>query len=268
MKHHLGKFALALALSLSLLLPQQGALHAVPAASIISGGYGADSCAAPSTSQMQAFYTGTRFTWWGIYIGGVNRSCSQPNLTPGWITNVLQQGWDLTLFWVGPQSTCWNHPQGGTRFSNTTSTAFAQGTNEAAAARTAVQNLGLTITNTPITYDMEGFNSDATCNASAASFMSGWQSYMSAQSAPSQGGLYTSTCAPGMDNYHNVTYVPAYIMGAQYDNNYDTNAMNCTTSGLWQPNKRLKQYQAPHNETYNGVTLNIDGDNANGPVYP
>src|ERR1700728_381195 len=58
-------------------------------------GEGADSCTAPSESQMTAFWTNTPYSAWGIYIGGEDRACSQPSLTSSWVSEVTAQGWHL-----------------------------------------------------------------------------------------------------------------------------------------------------------------------------
>ena len=36
----------------------------------------------------------------------------------------------------------------------------------------------------------------------------------------------------------------------------------------WANHQRIKQWQAPHNETWGGVTINIDSNCANGPLAP
>jgi len=44
--------------------------------------------------------------------------------------------------------------------------------------------------------------------------------------------------------------------------------MSCVSSSSWASHQRLKQYIGGHNETWGGVTMNIDTDCANGPVAP
>ena len=44
--------------------------------------------------------------------------------------------------------------------------------------------------------------------------------------------------------------------------------MPCVPAGDWASSQRHKQYQGGHDETWNGVTLNVDGDCSDGPVYP
>jgi len=55
--------------------------HAYPGGGGAFNGKGFDTCAAPSSSQMQAWWTNTPWSWVGVYVGGASRGCSQPNLT-------------------------------------------------------------------------------------------------------------------------------------------------------------------------------------------
>ncbi|HEY8216683.1 MAG TPA: glycoside hydrolase domain-containing protein, partial [Acidimicrobiia bacterium] len=68
-------------------------------------GLGFDACSAPTTSQMSAWLA-SPFRAIGIYIGGANRGCSQPNLTASWVATVLNQGWKLIPIYVGLQASC------------------------------------------------------------------------------------------------------------------------------------------------------------------
>src|SRR5579859_5639537 len=98
-------------------------------------GKGLDSCTAPSLSQMTAFWSNTPYVGWGVYIGGEDRACSQPNLTSSWVASVTQQGWHLLPLWVGPQNPC---VPGFDHFSTSTSTAYSQGQSEAIKAYNAL----------------------------------------------------------------------------------------------------------------------------------
>ena len=50
--------------------------------------------------------------------------------------------------------------------------------------------------------------------------------------------------------------------------NPSTSTLSCVSGTSWASHQRLKQYQGDHNETYGGVTLNIDSNCANGPLAP
>jgi Domain of unknown function (DUF1906) len=232
---------------------------------------GLDTCRDPTVSQMQAFWTNTPYFFWGIYIGGSNMGCSQPNLNSSWISSVTNgnQFWALTPFWVGaqmPVNSC------GTRsyrsyISLNTTTAYNQGQTEGTSAFNEILGLGMG-SNTPITYDLEGFShyTNATCTAAAQAFVNGW-THQLAVAPPQDSGVYGSTCQSDLDKYAFISRPPTYIHGASWDNNSSTAVMPCVSSGHWVDNQRLKQYQGGHNVTENGVTLNVDSDSVDGPVY-
>jgi hypothetical protein len=61
---------------------------------------------------------------------------------------------------------------------------------------------------------------------------------------------------------------PHFIYAAQWDNNPSTSVLSCVNGANWVNHQRLKQYKGDHNETWGGVTLNIDSNCANGTVAP
>jgi hypothetical protein len=222
-------------------------------------GKGGDSCTAPSVSQMSAFFRNTPYLVWGIYIGGEDRACGQPNLTASWVSQVAAQGWALLPLWVGPQNPCLN---GFDHFSTNTSTAYTQGQNEAKAAYQALVNLGMS-GNSPIIYDMEaGGSNTSACIAATKSFVQGWVNQLAV--APAQpSGVYTSTCAGFLDDFASLSPPPTFIDGADYDGVISTSSLPCVSSSHWRNHQRHKQYAGGHNETWNGVTLNIDNTCSN-----
>ena len=224
-------------------------------------GEGADSCTAPSESQMTAFWTNTPYSAWGIYIGGEDRACSQPNLTASWVSEVTAQGWHLLPLWVGPQNPC---VPGYDHFSTDTATAYSQGKAQALDAYSAVTGLGMS-GNSPVIYDMEtGGSSTTACIDATKSFIQGWDAQMHV--APAQpAGVYTSTCGGFMDDFASVSPPPDFIDGADWDGNPSTSDLSCVASNHWTEHQRIKQYEGGHNVTENGVTLNVDSDCSNGP---
>jgi len=76
-------------------------------------GYAFDTCAAPTLATMQAWKIASPYQGVGVYIGGVSRSCAQPNLSASWVTASSLQGWRIIPIYVGHQAPC-------TRRSNTT----------------------------------------------------------------------------------------------------------------------------------------------------
>lgn len=255
-----------------LTMSASGVLQANPAEALPGGGgvtigKGFDACTAPSTSTMNAWWSGTPWTWIGVYIGGNSRACSQPNLTSSWLNTNYSKGWRFEFLWVGPQAPCTSYAN---RISYTTSTAYNQGVNQAISAYNALLNLGIgnNALGTPVIYDMEAFNTgNSSCLAAVKSFVNGWVHQLHV--APAQvAGYYGSSCASAVDAMSTLANVPNYINGADWDGNPSTSDISCVPSTHWVYHQRLKQYRGGHNETWNGVTLNIDSNCANGPLAP
>jgi hypothetical protein len=252
-------------LAASACLSSQSA-YAYPGGGGAFNGKGFDTCAAPSTSQMQAWWTNTPWNFIGVYIGGAVRGCSQPNLTASWMNTTHNQGWRHTLIWVGPQAPCTTF---SSRISSDTATAYQQGKNEAVKAYNALIALGFTnnAAGTPVVYDMEGYSNTASCRAAVKQFMQGWVDQLAV--APAQvSGVYGSACASYLSDFATLARPPKFIWAANWDGNTSTSTLSCVSGTSWSNHQRLKQYQGDHNATYGGVTLNIDSNCANGPLAP
>jgi hypothetical protein len=263
MRPRAGARRLVLAALLTAALWQVAPAPPASARTVTTTQRGLDACNAPSVSQMQAFWTRTPYGWFNMYLGGSMRSCANTNLTSGGISQVRSMGWKLLPTWVGPQAPCTGFRS---KFSYDQGTAYSQGRNEAAAAMAKVRNLSMNV-DTPLVYDMEGFNTgDGGCVAAAKAFVNGWTNYLAI--APRQvSGVYGSVCASAIDQYAYISRPPDFIWGAWYNGNPDVNNMLCVNPGNWIYSQRHKQYNGGHNETWNGVTLNVDNDSSNGPVY-
>lgn len=239
------------------------AANAVPEGGGPFNGKGFDACTAPSVSRMQAWWTNTPWSFIGIYIGGSARACSQPNLTASWMNATRAQGWRYELLWVGPQAPCTTFAK---RMSSNAATANQQGRAEAKAATQALANLGFgNATGTPIVYDLEGYPNNAACRAAVKSFMQGWVDELNG--APRQlAGVYGSACASYLADFATMARPPQYIVPAQWDGNPSTSVLSCVNRGSFVNHQRIKQYLGGHNETWGGVTINIDSNCANGPL--
>ncbi|HEY7483458.1 MAG TPA: glycoside hydrolase domain-containing protein [Streptosporangiaceae bacterium] len=248
--------------------------------SAIQVALGFDACAAPTMAQMRTWWDNSPYWDIGIYIGGTARGCAQPNLTAQWLDDVqdinVGGAWGLLPIWVGPQSQCVQQATipATKRFSNVAQTAYTQGTQEAQSAVVQAIALGFELDELPLVYDLEGFDAqnpaNATCLAAAQQFIQGWTEGLH-NGANYQSGVYGSTCSSGLsalaDPPVRGTSIPDFIWGADYDGNPSTSAMRCVPSGKWPLFSRHKQFMGPHNETYGGLTINIDTDCSNGPLY-
>ena len=209
-----------------------------------------DACSAPDSGTMSTWLTASPYRAVGIYIGGVNRGCSQPNLTAAWVTQQASAGWHFFPLYVGPQ---------GSGACSSCAAITSPASQAAAAADDAVvqaQALGIGPGN-PIYYDMEAYPS--TQSIAVLTFMSTWTAELHAKGYLS--GEYSSLNSGIADLVDNgASYLmPDVIDFASWDNvNSTTNAT--IPSGDWANHQRLHQYSGGHNETYGGVTINIDGD--------
>lgn len=225
---------------------------------------GWDACGA-SVAKAQAFWNNTPYWNMGLYLGGSDYGSGCKRWSNDEVAQLRSMGYKFLPLWVGPQAPCSGQ---SSRFSSDPATAAAQGKNEALAIYNKIVSLGWDTTNAPIIYDLEAFDtSNSGCMSATRSFIDGWVRQMHV--APAQkAGVYGSTCASGLAQYATLANVPDFIDGADWDGVKTTTDMACVSSGYWVNRQRHKQYRGGHNETWNGVTMNVDSDCSNGPVYP
>lgn len=225
----------------------------------LTTGRGFDKCAIGTVSQMQAWWTNTPWSWANVYIGGANRACGQSGLTATWVRSVLAQGWRLAPTWVGlqaPGSSC----TGCSKMSTSTTTARQQGINEANAAADAVAALGFPAP-TIIYLDMERY--DPTSQPAAKAFINAWVERLGQRGH--QAGVYGAGVNASSD-WAPIANPPQAVWIAQWNNNESVFGLSGLSDSLWTSHQRIHQFQGPHNETWGGVTFNIDSDRADGPV--
>ncbi len=234
-------------------------------------GYGFDQCLAPTQRSMNKWLKTSPFLAAGIYISGNSRACrDQPNLSPTWIDKQLSKGWRLLPITLGPQASCQprfprysddvkiNPTAGATK---TYAAALAQGLAEASSTVVDAQALGIP-TGSTLWYDLEGFDAtDTDCRESALRFLSGWTQRLHELGYVS--GVYSSAGSgiKALDDARalrpGLITLPDQIWIARWDGNADTSTSYIREDG-WRPGGRMKQYVGGHNETWGGVTINID----------
>src|SRR5690242_4239501 len=133
-------------------------------------GYAFDACNAPSTDALSAWLQ-SPYRALGIYIGGVNRACSNIRLSADWAAAAVATGWSLLPLYVGLQAPC----VGGHGLAKISSTiASSQGTAAADDAAGDAQQLGLGA-GSPIYFDLEGYDkNNPPCTAVVQAFVSAW----------------------------------------------------------------------------------------------
>ncbi|MCI0686507.1 MAG: DUF1906 domain-containing protein [Sporichthyaceae bacterium] len=249
------------------LLPVVETTAAPPAQALfgISERKGIDGCSFDTNAETDAFYDGTPYWNLGVYIGGSAYSPGCSLLSGPEIIHAKNYGWESMLLWVGPQPPCTQIS--APKFSSNTTTANQQGKNEAVAIYNRLIALGIDRLDTPVIYDFEPWNvNNSGCVAAAKSFIQGFVAQMHLPPAQ-KAGLYGSTCASGLYHFASITNRPDFITGAAWDNNPKVSVMPCISSGSWAVNSRHKQYRGDHNETWNGVTILVDSDCSDGPVW-
>lgn len=264
MRHRWKIWRAAMALSLAAL--GTGAILAVSAtpASARYGnsiGMGVGGCDL-STGDAQAFFSQTPYYNLELYVGGSAAGCPKNG---SYASAVLSQGWQVLPLWVGPQAPCTGY---ASRISTNGTTANNQGISEAQAAYNTIVSWGWDTADTPLIYDLEGFDpSNSGCLNSVREFLYGWDHQLHIPPAQ-KAGVYGSTCSSDLASYASLPDVPDFIDGASYTGIKSTWTMPCIPSSYWTIHQRHKQYQGDHDETWNGVTALVDSDCANGPVYP
>jgi hypothetical protein len=258
-------------------LQAENSIFAQPDAAAAPGGAvrtslnrGFDKCTAATVAQMQAWWNNSPFYDANIYISGRNRGCAQPQLTAAWVTQVSAMGWGLIPTIVGYQAPC-SSSTNAVKHSSDPAVAEQQGRDEADIAITDANNLGLT-QGTVLYYDMERYDETAQtpgCRTAVKAFLKGWTERVKERGYVS--GVYGSPTNAVADwiSLPEPSRMDAVWL-ARWDNVPSVWVYNSPSpivpTDVWNNRQRIKQYQAPHNETWGGVTFNIDGNIAEGPV--
>jgi hypothetical protein len=232
--------------------PATAAQGAVPGG--VFTGLGFDPCAAPSPGHMAAWRS-SPYRAIGVYIGGTNMACAQPNLTSSWVHTESNAGWHLIPTYVGlqaPGNSC------GCAAINP-GQARAQGAAAASDAVNHARALGLGRGN-PIYDDMEAYPRGGTSTPAVRSFLSAWTARLHTLGYKS--GVYSSA-ASGISDLvavYGTGYVEPDELWIGDWNGRQTIGDPYVPSGEWTGHQRIHQYRGGHNERWGGVTINIDND--------
>lgn len=218
-------------------------------------GLGFDACATPSQKSMTAWGE-SPYRAVGVYIGGENRACSQPNLTPTWVEAQTAAGWHLIPTYVGlqaPTSACSSCAK------LTTIGAGTQGEEAASDAVAAAAEAGIG-PGSPIYFDMEAYSRTTSATNATLAFLQAWTDRLHALGYSS--GVYSSSSSGIADlggQVGSAYHLPDNLWVANWNNAKNTLDPSVPSTG-WTVHQRIHQYQGGHNETYGGVTINIDND--------
>jgi hypothetical protein len=249
--------AATLGAGLSLAVTDSLARAAIPPQPGTYTGLGFDACTAPSSAAMQAWRQSSSYQAATIYFGGINRGCQQPALTADWVAAQTAAGWHLVPMYVGLQAPCLDSAD----LRIDPAQAREQGRSQADDAVLQAKNLGLP-RESVLVYDMEDYaGGDAACTTAVNTFISAWTARLHDHGYFS--GFYSSMARGVADQvaaYNNPLYVrPDYVHFARWDT-VGTVSDPGIPASYWSPKRRMKQHVGPHNETWGGVTINIDGD--------
>jgi Rv2525c-like, glycoside hydrolase-like domain len=241
-------------------IPPGGASTA-PASAGYFTGLGFDACSTPSTRTMSA-WSGSPFEAIGVYIGGLNRACTQTNLTAGWVSTEIAAGWHLIPTYVGlqaPTSSCGSCGKLSTRLAR----ASAQGVESAedAVQHAAAVSIGR---GSPIYFDMEAYTRTASATRATLTFLLAWTEELHALGYRS--GVYSSSSSGIADLASELEtgYMePDDVWTANW-NGQENTADPFLPSSAWSPHSRIHQFRGAHNDTYGGQTINIDSDYVDG----
>jgi len=243
---------------LALPMASASATRAAHSGTIFTG-LGFDACSAPSARAMNAWLS-SPYRAVGVYIGGINRACSQPNLTPEWVAAQTAAGWHLIPTYVGlqaPTSACSSCAK------LSASKATAQG---AEAALDAVEEASAVAMGpgSPIYFDMESYSRTSSATAATLAFLEAWTKELHTLGYIS--GVYSSSASGIADlagQFGTGYELPDHIWIANWNGSQSTTDP-VVPAGAWTPHRRIHQYQGGHNETYGGVSINIDNDYVDG----
>ncbi len=222
-------------------------------------GLGFDACSAPSASSMAA-WAKSPYRAVGVYIGGINRACAQPNLTASWVSAQTAAGWHLIPTYVGrqaPTSSC------GSCAKLSTAQATAQG---AAAAEDAVARAEAVAIGpgSPIYFDMESYSRTSSATAATLTFLEAWTRKLHALGYVS--GVYSSSASGIADLAARIGsgYLQPDDLWIANWNGQQSTAEPVLPASAWAQHQRIHQYRGGHDERYGGVTINIDNNYVDG----
>lgn len=211
---------------------------------------------------MSAWRAASPFRAVGIYVGGKNRGCAQPNLTRAWVRAELAAGWRLVPTYVGRQAPGGDYAR---LIAPSAQQAAMEGTYAATSAVQSVQALGIGPGN-PIYNDMEAYTPGPATTPYVLAFLSSWTAalhgygYLSGVYANASSGIADLVHAAGA-GYH----LPDDIWIAHW-NNVKTVGDPYVPASMWSAHQRIHQYEGDHYATYDNVGMNIDNDWLNGAV--
>lgn len=237
-------------------------------AGVVTGGRAMfDSCHPPALAALQAWWDHSPYTAVNLYDGPL-WACRE-SINSGYTARAATIGWAFVPTWVGPQSNCWMQTI-AQKISPDPAIAFSQGRDQANAAGDWLQSLGLDANGAVVYYDIESYTQGGSCRSSTSALIAGWSQRLHERGL--KAGVYGAPCSSFLTDFVNGANTPDAIWIAAWYSSYyfrkgvPLTGMPCLNDTLWTGHQRLRQYTGGHNETWGGVTLNIDSSIVDAPV--
>jgi uncharacterized protein YraI len=150
----------------------------------------------------------------------------------------------------------------------TAANATTRGTSDASDAVTRAKALGL-LPGSALYADVEHYDRTvSSCRTAVLRYVSAWTKKLHASGYLA--GVYVhqdSGLRDLSDSYGSTTYArPDAVWMARWDNNSALTGWPTAPNSHWADFQRAKQYRGDHDETWGGVTINIDSDSLRAPV--
>jgi hypothetical protein len=242
-------------------------------------GYGFDQCITPSQEKMDAWLTSSPYWAVGIYIAGDSRYCGddkQTHLTREWVATQLRHGWRLLPITVGPQASCAARYKDKVRIDPDPTSNYAaartQGRLEARDTVARARALGIAPKST-LWYDLEAYDiGNQRCRESSLHFLSAWTRTL--RNLGFVSGVYSSAASgiralddarvlePGRYVMPDRVWIAEWVKPEDHRRPPTANPPSLLSAFVrhdgWLPKRRMRQYRGDHDETYGGVSINID----------
>ncbi|MGH3508331.1 MAG: glycoside hydrolase domain-containing protein [Nocardioidaceae bacterium] len=228
-------------------------------------GLGFDTCQAPDQTTMDTLRTTSPFWGVGVYIGGAERGCAQPELTATWVRTQAAKKWRIFPIWVARQSQCADRQDTEDPFTHLISRnnlqAKQQGREAASAAVRAASGLAMAKGST-LFLDVEAYdNTTSACNQPVMNYQSGWSQRLHALGW--KAGFYSAALSgiKALD-YVRATFPGTYVMPDAiwfaHDNGVATTDGDPWVRDSFWTTQRVHQYRIDVERTYGGVQQVID----------
>lgn len=224
-----------------------------------------DTCTTPSLTALAAWRGTSPYTGVNAYVGGRNRGCGQPNLTPSWVRSAAQAGWFVVPTYVGDQPFC---TLSSKTYRYSATEAATRGASDGADAVATARAVGF-LPGSALYADVEHYDrSIATCRTAVLSYVSAWTRTL--HRSGYLAGVYAAQDSGVRDlagSYSSTTLArPDAIWMARWDGNAALTGWPTASNTLWAEWQRAKQYRGDHVETWGGVSLTVDSSAIRGPV--